>query len=91
MACCVTPSNGNYDFRSNEFITSTHNEKRFDAFYFVGDSIKDVLNVYTALTGRARMLPRWAYEYGDADCYNDGDNVKKPGTFPKGWSDGPTR
>lgn len=85
-----TWSNGNYDFRSNEFITSTHNEKRFDAFYFVGDSIKDVLNVYTALTGRARMLPRWAYEYGDADCYNDGDNVKKPGTFPKGWSDGPT-
>ena len=62
----------------------------FDAFYFVGDSIKDVLNGYTALTGRARMLPRWAYEYGDADCYNDGDNVKKPGTFPKGWSDGPT-
>ncbi|WP_230404302.1 MULTISPECIES: TIM-barrel domain-containing protein [Undibacterium] len=85
-----TWSNGNYDFRSNEFITSTHNEKRFDAYYFVGDSIKEVLNGYTALTGRARMLPRWAYEYGDADCYNDGDNIKKPGTFPKGWSDGPT-
>ncbi|WMW81527.1 glycoside hydrolase family 31 protein [Undibacterium cyanobacteriorum] len=85
-----TWSNGSYDFRSNDFITSSHNEKRFDAYYFVGDSIKDVLNGYTTLTGRARMLPRWAYEYGDADCYNDGDNVKKPGTFPKAWSDGPT-
>jgi alpha-glucosidase len=85
-----TWSNGSYDFRSNEFITSTHQEKRFDAYYFVGDSIKDVLNAYTALTGRARLLPRWAYEYGDADCYNDGDNIKKPGTFPRGWSDGPT-
>jgi alpha-glucosidase (family GH31 glycosyl hydrolase) len=85
-----TWSNGSYDFRASDFITTHHNEKRFDAYYFVGDHIKDVLNAYTALTGRAKMLPRWAYEYGDADCYNDGDNIKKPGTVPKGWSDGPT-
>jgi hypothetical protein len=52
--------------------------------------VRDVLARYTEWTGRARMLPRWALEYGDADCYNDGDNVKKPGTVPKGWSDGPT-
>jgi alpha-glucosidase len=85
-----TWSNGSYDFRANDFITTSHNEKRFDAYYFVGENIKDVLNAYTELTGRAKMLPRWAYEYGDADCYNDGDNIKKPGTVPKGWSDGPT-
>ncbi|PRC92570.1 TIM-barrel domain-containing protein [Solimicrobium silvestre] len=85
-----TWSNGSYDFRSNDYITASHLENRFDAYYFVGDSIKEVLAAYTDLTGRARILPRWAYEYGDADCYNDGDNVKKPGTVPNGWSDGPT-
>jgi len=85
-----TWSNGSYDFRSNDYITTTQQEDRFDAYYFVGDSIHDVLADYTELTGRARILPRWAYEYGDSDCYNDGDNIKKPGTVPAGWSDGPT-
>ncbi|MFZ6781349.1 NPCBM/NEW2 domain-containing protein [Undibacterium sp. Ji83W] len=85
-----TWSNGSYDFRSNDYLSTSHQEKRFDAYYFVGDSIRDVLASYTELTGRARLLPRWAYEYGDADCYNDGDNSKKPGTVPMGWSDGPT-
>ncbi|MCV2351491.1 TIM-barrel domain-containing protein [Paucibacter sp. Y2R2-4] len=85
-----TWSDGSYDLRQQEQISLQHQEGRFDAYYFVGDSIRDVLARYTELTGRARLLPRWAYEYGDADCYNDGDNVKKPGTVPKGWSDGPT-
>ncbi|WP_306523653.1 TIM-barrel domain-containing protein [Rheinheimera sp.] len=83
-------ANGSYDFRSSEYINLNHNEGRFDAYYFVGDSIQDVLADYTELTGRARLIPRWAFEYGDADCYNDGDNIKKPGTVPDGWSDGPT-
>ncbi|MCT6698753.1 TIM-barrel domain-containing protein [Rheinheimera sp. 4Y26] len=83
-------ANGSYDFRSSDYIQLSHNEARFDAYYFVGQSIKEVLADYTALTGRARLIPRWAFEYGDADCYNDGDNIKKPGTVPDGWSDGPT-
>jgi alpha-glucosidase (family GH31 glycosyl hydrolase) len=85
-----TWSNGSYDFRSDDYVTTKHKEDRFDAYYFVGNSIKEVLADYTELTGRASLLPRWAFEYGDADCYNDGDNIKKPGTVPKGWSDGPT-
>ncbi|HEY1089615.1 MAG TPA: TIM-barrel domain-containing protein, partial [Burkholderiaceae bacterium] len=85
-----TWSDGSYDLRQNEQITLAHQEGRFDAYYFVGPSIREVLARYTEWTGRARLLPRWALEYGDADCYNDGDNVKKPGTVPKGWSDGPT-
>lgn len=85
-----TWANGSYDFRSDAYLTASHEENRFDAYYFFGDSIKPVLSEYTLLTGRAPMLARWAYEYGDADCYNDGDNVKKPGTVPPGWSDGPT-
>lgn len=85
-----TWSDGSYDLRQNDQISLEHNEGRFDAYYFVGKDVRDVLARYTEWTGRARMLPRWALEYGDADCYNDGDNVKKPGTVPKGWSDGPT-
>ncbi|MFZ6689398.1 TIM-barrel domain-containing protein [Undibacterium sp. SXout11W] len=85
-----TWSNGSYDFRANDFLTTKHQEARFDAYYFVGPSIHEVLAAYTELTGRAQLLPRWAYEFGDADCYNDGDNIKKPGTVPVGWTDGPT-
>jgi len=85
-----TWADGVYDFRSAGYVTTTHAENRFDAYYMVGDSIHDVLDLYTRLTGRASLLPRWAFEYGDADCYNDDDNIDKPGTVPVGWSDGPT-
>ncbi len=85
-----TWSNGVYDFRSDHYLTAGHEEERLDVYVMVADSIHGVLDLYTGLTGRARLLPRWAYGYGDADCYNDGDNVKKPGTVPEGWTDGPT-
>jgi hypothetical protein len=85
-----TWTDGSYDFRSTDYLTTTHRENRFDAYYLVGPSVHHVLDLYTMLTGRARLLPRWAFEFGDADCYNDGDNAKKPGTVPDGWSDGPT-
>jgi len=85
-----TWADGSYDFRSARYLTATHAEGRLDAYVMVGPSIREVLGHYTRLTGRARLLPRWALGYGDADCYNDGDNVKKPGTVPEGWSDGPT-
>lgn len=85
-----TWSDGVYDLRQHQQATLQHQEQRFDAYYFVGKDIRDVLARYTEWTGRAQLLPRWALEYGDADCYNDGDNVKKPGTVPAGWSDGPT-
>ena len=85
-----TWADGSYDLRQHDMVALQHAEPRFDAYYFVGKDVRDVLARYTEWTGRARMLPRWALEYGDADCYNDGDNVKKPGTVPKGWSDGPS-
>lgn len=59
---------GEYDFRD---ITGTsHNENRFDCFYFYGPSLKEILDGYTELTGRPILLPRWGLELGDADCYN---------------------
>ncbi len=85
-----TWADGTYDFRSAGYLTTTHAENRFDAYVMVGDDIHEILDLYTQLTGRAPLLPRWALGYGDADCYNDGDNVDKPGTVPEGWSDGPT-
>jgi len=85
-----TWSDGNYDLRDADAATLLHQEDRFDAYYFVGADLHALLDRYTALTGRAGLLPRWAFSYGDADCYNDGDNRKKPGTVPAGWSDGPT-
>ena len=85
-----TWSDGNYDLRQPDQATLLHREDRFDAYYFVGAGLHELLDRYTALTGRPGLLPRWALSYGDADCYNDGDNKKKPGTVPEGWSDGPT-
>jgi len=85
-----TWSDGSYDLRQGDQSTLLHREDRFDAYFFVGPSLHALLDRYTQLTGRAGLLPRWALSYGDADCYNDGDNRKKPGTVPDGWSDGPT-
>ena len=81
---------GSYDFRSDDYLVAEHQEGRFDAFYLFGATPAQLVEGYTTLTGTQRMLPRWGYEYGDAECYNDGDNVKKPGTVPDGWTDGPT-
>ncbi|WP_083508871.1 NPCBM/NEW2 domain-containing protein [Arthrobacter alpinus] len=58
---------GSYTFTANE--TTTHKEKRFDAYYFVGD-YKQSLDGYTKLTGRPNLPPVYGLEYGDADCYN---------------------
>jgi len=85
-----TWSDGLYDLRQADQATLLHREDRFDAYYFVGPTLHTLLDRYTALTGRAGLLPRWAFSYGDADCYNDGDNIRKPGSVPDGWSDGPT-
>ncbi|MEU9593731.1 TIM-barrel domain-containing protein [Streptomyces sp. NPDC048193] len=57
---------GRYDFGAP--VRTTHQEQRFDAYYFVGDA-KQVIDGYTELTGRPAMLPMYAMELGDADCY----------------------
>ncbi|ENM5770187.1 DUF5110 domain-containing protein [Vibrio mimicus] len=72
--------NGAYDFRDTDRVTSSFNENRFDAYYFVGDTLGDIINEYTNLTGRPHLLARWAYYLGDADCYEN-----KNGYYPDGW------
>jgi alpha-glucosidase (family GH31 glycosyl hydrolase) len=61
---------GKYSFK--EQLAFTHNENRFDCFYFYGPSLKQILNGYTRITGRPFLMPRWALSMGDANCYNRG-------------------
>ncbi|MHA7270871.1 NPCBM/NEW2 domain-containing protein [Arthrobacter sp. HLT1-20] len=74
---------GSYTFTAKE--TTTHREKRFDAYYFVGD-YKQSLDGYTKLTGRPNLPPVYGLEYGDADCYNR----SSPTYSSSGYNSGPT-
>ncbi|MCX5402747.1 discoidin domain-containing protein [Streptomyces sp. NBC_00335] len=59
---------GSYGF--NAPTTLTHDEKRFDAWYFTGNSLKTVLDAYTDVSGKPFMAPAWGFELGNADCFN---------------------
>ena len=59
---------GAYDFTKN--CAFTHNENRFDCFYFIGSDLKDIIGDYTEITGRPFMPARWQLSMGDANCYN---------------------
>ena len=69
---------GEYSFRDTLHLC--HSEARFDCFYFAGESLKEVLNGYTDLTGKPFLPPRWALGMGDANCYNRGNNKGKNNT-----------
>lgn len=66
---------GSYSFTAP--VATTHDETRFDAYYFVGD-LKTSLDRYTELTGRPFMPPIYGLEYGDSDCYNRGHYAVDP-------------
>lgn len=84
---------GSYSF--TDPVVTTHHEERFDAFYFHGSGLKDILDGYTKLTGRPFMPPIYGLELGDADCYNkDGQTTPdvlkvadgyKEHDLPIGW------
>ncbi|MCX2183891.1 discoidin domain-containing protein [Streptomyces sp. SKN60] len=59
---------GTYNFGAPG--TFTHNENRFDAWYFVADSLKGVLDAYTDVSGKPFLAPMWGFELGNADCWN---------------------
>ncbi|WP_353737693.1 TIM-barrel domain-containing protein [Cytobacillus firmus] len=66
---------GVYDF--SKMATFTHQENRFDAYYFVEDSIPEIINEYTELTGKAALMPEYAFYLGHADCFNGTHNGHK--------------
>lgn len=74
---------GTYAF--TEPVATTHQEQRFDAYYFVGDMLTS-LDRYTELTGRPFLPPIYGLEYGDSDCYNRGHY--RPGVDPDPRNDG---
>lgn len=59
---------GSYSFNAPTALT--HDENRFDAWYFTGDSLKSVLDAYTDVSGKPFMAPSWGFELGNADCFN---------------------
>lgn len=63
---------GSYTFGSTTDpsapVTTTENEQRFDAYYFVGD-LRQVIGDYTSLVGKPFMPPIYGLELGDSDCY----------------------
>jgi len=87
----MTP--GRYDFFSP--LSLSHDEPRFDCYYFYGPSLKKILDGYTLITGRPFFPPRWGLEFGDSDCYNKTgktpDVIKKvadvyrTNDMPGGW------
>lgn len=72
-----TFSPGNYDFTADTAIKLEHKEQRFDAYYFVGNDFKRVLDLYTQFTGRPNFVPIWALELGEADAYMTRDKETK--------------
>lgn len=58
---------GTYSF--TDPVTTSEKERRFDAYYFAGNSPKAVIGQYTRLTGRPFLPPLYGLEIGDSDCY----------------------
>lgn len=51
-------------------VETSHEEGRFDAVYFAGAGLKDVLDRYTDVTGKPFLAPIHGFEMGHADCWN---------------------
>lgn len=62
---------GQYDFESTTEgkVITKHSEQRFDAYYFIGDKPTDIINKFTDLTGKAILLPQYAFYIGHANAY----------------------
>ncbi|MFA9468360.1 discoidin domain-containing protein, partial [Streptococcus sp. E24BD] len=63
---------GQYDFGTDNKaqLTSTHNEERFDAFYFINSKPADILKDCHELTGAPAVLPEYALYLGHLNAYN---------------------
>ncbi|MGL5378342.1 TIM-barrel domain-containing protein, partial [Clostridium sp.] len=63
---------GQYAFGSKDksVVTTTHNEKRFDAYYFVDEKANEILNGFYELTGKPLLMPEYAFYLGHLNCYS---------------------
>ncbi|GAA0086735.1 hypothetical protein UT300007_31760 [Clostridium sp. CTA-7] len=62
---------GQYAFSSTEKgkVITKHDEKRFDAYYFIDDTPSKIINKFTDLTGKPVLLPEYAFYIGHANAY----------------------
>jgi len=86
---------GSYNF--SKTVTLSHFDAILDNFYFIGHSMKDVLNLYTKVAGRPMLPPVWGLYLGDSDCYNNARHKMTTSTalsiaknysyhnLPRGW------
>ncbi|MGN0335452.1 MAG: S-layer homology domain-containing protein [Lachnospiraceae bacterium] len=69
---------GEYRFGSTQdgVVETVHNEKEFDAYYFLSDGenstevVRDILDKYYHVTGNPILLPEYAFYEGHLNAYN---------------------
>lgn len=84
---------GEYDFGDSKagVVKTEHNEKRFDAYYFVDATPAEILNDYYQVTGKPVLLPENSFYLGHLNCYNrdawietsSGGNLLEDGKYYK--------
>ncbi|MEG1476083.1 MAG: alpha-glucosidase domain-containing protein, partial [Longicatena sp.] len=79
---------GQYAFSSTEQgkVTTKHEEKRFDAYYFVEEGPSKIIDQFTELTGKPVLLPEYGFYLGNLDCYSRdwvNDTTGKQSQTPK--------
>ena len=62
---------GEYDFEATEDgkVITKHEEQRFDAYYFIDEKPTEIISKFTDLTGKAVVLPEYAFYIGHANAY----------------------
>lgn len=63
---------GVYDFGKTDAgeVVTSHDEKRFDAYYLVGSTPTSILNQYYKVTGDPALFPEASFYLGHLNCYN---------------------
>lgn len=63
---------GEYDFgkTDSKVVRTQHEERRFDAYYFIGDTPTSLLQGYYRLTGNPALFPLSAFYLGHLNSYN---------------------
>ncbi|MFC3927819.1 discoidin domain-containing protein [Streptococcus caprae] len=63
---------GSYDFgtTNKSAVETTHNESRYDAFFFINTTPANIIKDYQELTGTPVVLPEYALYLGHLNAYN---------------------
>ncbi|MGL5378454.1 TIM-barrel domain-containing protein, partial [Clostridium sp.] len=79
---------GEYAFSSTQKdkVVTSHEEKRFDAYYFVDEAPENIIGQFTELTGNPLLLPEYGFYLGHLDCFSRdwvNDETGKQSQTPK--------